>query len=97
MEAQENAAKYMSVLKNVILVNEAMPEDPNTPLERLELSRDTYERPLSPNPPLFIETSKVTEEGISMIKFGPSELFPEEEVNVLKKCYITKANGYSIL
>ncbi|MBW0552320.1 hypothetical protein O181_092035 [Austropuccinia psidii MF-1] len=72
MEAQANAAKYKSVLKKVRPVNEAMPQDLNPPLERPELSRDPYETPLSPNPPPFFETSKVAEERISMINFGPS-------------------------
>ncbi|MBW0586951.1 hypothetical protein O181_126666 [Austropuccinia psidii MF-1] len=92
MEAQANAAKYKSVLKKVRPVNEAMPQDLNPPLERPELSRDPYETPLSPNPPPFFETSKVTEERISMIKFGPSGWkkaieFCEEERGILKHSY----------
>ncbi|MBW0528362.1 hypothetical protein O181_068077 [Austropuccinia psidii MF-1] len=81
MEAQYNAAKYKSVLKKVRPVNEAMPQDLNPPLERPELSRDTYETSLSPKPPLFIETLKVTEERISMINFRPSGWLSEEETN----------------
>ncbi|MBW0574286.1 hypothetical protein O181_114001 [Austropuccinia psidii MF-1] len=84
MEAQSNAAKYKSVLKKVRPVNEAMPQDLNTPLERPELTRDPYETPLSPNPPLFIETLKVTEERISMMNFGPSGWLSEEETNLLR-------------
>ncbi|MBW0582529.1 hypothetical protein O181_122244 [Austropuccinia psidii MF-1] len=85
MEAQSNAAKYKSVLKKLRPVNEAMPQDLNPPLERPELSRDLYETPLSPNPPLFIETLKVTEERMSMINLGPSGWLSEEETNLLKK------------
>ncbi|MBW0488960.1 hypothetical protein O181_028675 [Austropuccinia psidii MF-1] len=84
MEAQSNAAKYKSVLKKVRPVNEAMPQGLNTPLERPELSRDPYETSLSPSPPLFLETLKVTEEIISMISFGPSGCLSEEETNLLK-------------
>ncbi|MBW0572775.1 hypothetical protein O181_112490 [Austropuccinia psidii MF-1] len=71
MEAQSNAARYKSVLKKVRPVNEAMPQDLIPPLERPESSRDPYETPLKPNPPLFIETLKVKEERISMINFRP--------------------------
>ncbi|MBW0531706.1 hypothetical protein O181_071421 [Austropuccinia psidii MF-1] len=97
MEAQSHAAKYKSVLKIFRPVNEAMPQDLNPPLERPELSRDPYETPLSPNPPLFIETLKVTEERISMINFGPFGWLSEEETNLLEKYYITKGKGYSLL
>ncbi|MBW0521700.1 hypothetical protein O181_061415 [Austropuccinia psidii MF-1] len=90
MEAQSNAEKYKSVLKKVRPVNEAIPQDLNPPLERPELSRDPYETPLSPNPPLFIETLKVTEERISMINFGPSGLLSEEETNLLKNVILLR-------
>ncbi|MBW0531541.1 hypothetical protein O181_071256 [Austropuccinia psidii MF-1] len=84
MEAQSNAAKYKSVLKKVRPFNGAMPQHLNPPLERPELSRHPYETPLSPNPPLFIGTLRVTEERISMINFGPSGWLSEEETNLLK-------------
>ncbi|MBW0549327.1 hypothetical protein O181_089042 [Austropuccinia psidii MF-1] len=61
-----------------------MPQDLNPHLERPELSRDPYETPVSPNPPLFFETSKVTEERISMINFGSSGWLSEEDINLLK-------------
>ncbi|MBW0539775.1 hypothetical protein O181_079490 [Austropuccinia psidii MF-1] len=84
MEAQANTEKYKSVLNRVRPVYEAMPHDLNPPLERPELSRDTYETPLPPISPLFIETSKVTEERISMINFGPSRWLSEEEIHLLE-------------
>ncbi|MBW0580279.1 hypothetical protein O181_119994 [Austropuccinia psidii MF-1] len=84
METQSNAAECKSVLNQVRTFNEAMPQDLNPPLERPELSRYPYETPLSPNPPLFIETLKVTEERISVLNFGPSEWLSEEETNLLK-------------
>ncbi|MBW0592609.1 hypothetical protein O181_132324 [Austropuccinia psidii MF-1] len=90
MEAQANTAKYKSVLKKARQVNEAMPKDLNPPLERSELSRDPYETPLSPNPPPFFETSKVTKERISMINFGPSGWLSEEEINLLKNVILLR-------
>ncbi|MBW0497798.1 hypothetical protein O181_037513 [Austropuccinia psidii MF-1] len=83
MEAQANAVKYKSGLKIGRPVNDFMPQGLNRPLERTELSRNPYETPLSPNPPLFIETLKVTEETISMINFGPSGWLSEEEKKLL--------------
>ncbi|MBW0520848.1 hypothetical protein O181_060563 [Austropuccinia psidii MF-1] len=75
-----------------------MPQDLNPPLERPELSRDPYETPLSANPPLFIETLKVTEERISMINFRPSGWLSEEETNLLKNVILLreKAIEFSI-
>ncbi|MBW0583999.1 hypothetical protein O181_123714 [Austropuccinia psidii MF-1] len=67
-----------------------MPQDLNTALERPELSRDPYEKSLSPNTPLFIETLKVTEERISMINFGPSGWLSEEETNLLKNAILLR-------
>ncbi|MBW0571498.1 hypothetical protein O181_111213 [Austropuccinia psidii MF-1] len=90
MEAQANTAEYKSVLKKVRQVNEAMPQDLNPPLEIPELSRDPYETPLSPNPPLFFETSKVAEERISMIVFGPSRWLSEGEINLLKNAILLR-------
>ncbi|MBW0504055.1 hypothetical protein O181_043770 [Austropuccinia psidii MF-1] len=62
MDHQILAAKYKSVLKKVRPVKEQMPQDLNPPLERPPLSRDPYEIPLSPNPPIFQETFKATHE-----------------------------------
>ncbi|MBW0522131.1 hypothetical protein O181_061846 [Austropuccinia psidii MF-1] len=90
MEAQSNAEKYKSVLKKVRPVNEAMPQDMNPPLERPELSRDPYETPLSSNPPLLIETLKVTEERISMINLRQSVWLSEEETNLSKNVILPR-------
>ncbi|MBW0525144.1 hypothetical protein O181_064859 [Austropuccinia psidii MF-1] len=84
MKTQTNEAKYKSVIKKIRPVNEAMPQYLNPSLERTELSRDPYETPLSPNPLLFIETSKFTEERVLMINFGSSGLLSEEKMNLLK-------------
>ncbi|MBW0474881.1 hypothetical protein O181_014596 [Austropuccinia psidii MF-1] len=90
MEAQEDAGKYKYVLKKVRPVNEAMPHSLNPLLERPELSLDTYERPLSANPPLFIATLKFTEERITIINFGPSGWLSEEEMNLLKNVILLR-------
>ncbi|MBW0570308.1 hypothetical protein O181_110023 [Austropuccinia psidii MF-1] len=93
MEAQANAVKYKSVLKNVRPVNYVMPQDLNPHLERTEFSRDPYKIPLSPNPSLFIERSKLTEEIISMINYGPSGWLSEEEINSLKHFLLLRQNS----
>ncbi|MBW0461736.1 hypothetical protein O181_001451 [Austropuccinia psidii MF-1] len=82
--------KYKSVLKKVRQVNEAMPQDLNTPLEGPKLSRDPYETPLSPNQPLLIGTSRFTEETISNINFRPSGWLSEEEINLLKNVLLLR-------
>ncbi|MBW0544939.1 hypothetical protein O181_084654 [Austropuccinia psidii MF-1] len=78
------AAKYKSVLKKVRPVNEPISKDLNPPLERPPLSRDPYETPLSPNPPIFKETFKVPHERLKAVKFGPPGWLSNEEINLLK-------------
>ncbi|MBW0539235.1 hypothetical protein O181_078950 [Austropuccinia psidii MF-1] len=73
-----------------------MPQDFNQPLETPELSRDPYETPLSPNPPLFIETSKVTEEKISMINFRPSGWLSEKEIDLLKNAILLRQKDIAL-
>ncbi|MBW0569468.1 hypothetical protein O181_109183 [Austropuccinia psidii MF-1] len=84
MDHQILAAKCKSVVKKVTPVNEPMPQDLNLPLERPPFSRDPYETPLSPNPPIFQETFKVTNERLQAVNFGPPGWLSYEEVNVLK-------------
>ncbi|MBW0587991.1 hypothetical protein O181_127706 [Austropuccinia psidii MF-1] len=67
-----------------------MPQHLTPPLERPELSRDPYGTPLSPNPLLFIETLKVSEERISMINFGSSGWLSEEETNFSKNVILLR-------
>ncbi|MBW0506098.1 hypothetical protein O181_045813 [Austropuccinia psidii MF-1] len=71
MHHQILAAKYKSILKKVRPVNEPVPQDLNPPLERPLLSRDPYETALSPNPPIFQETFKVTHERLQAVNFDP--------------------------
>ncbi|MBW0578638.1 hypothetical protein O181_118353 [Austropuccinia psidii MF-1] len=56
-----------------------MPQDLNPPL-----GRDPYERPSSPNPPIFQETFKVTHERLQAVNFGPPAWLSNEEINLLK-------------
>ncbi|MBW0511471.1 hypothetical protein O181_051186 [Austropuccinia psidii MF-1] len=92
MDHQILAAKYKSVLKKVRPVNEPMPQDLKPPLERPPLERDAYETPLSPNPPIFQETFKATNERLQEVNFGPpgwekAKYFCEEERGLLKHSY----------
>ncbi|MBW0522513.1 hypothetical protein O181_062228 [Austropuccinia psidii MF-1] len=86
MDHQISAAKYKSksVLKKVRPVHEPMPQDLNPPLERSPFSRDPYETPLSPNPPIFEETFKVTNERLQAVNFGPPGWLSSEEISLLK-------------
>ncbi|MBW0578609.1 hypothetical protein O181_118324 [Austropuccinia psidii MF-1] len=84
MDDQILAAKYKSVLKKVRPVNEPMPQDLNPPLERPPFSRDPYETPLSPSPPIFQENFKVTHEILQAVNFGPPGWLSNEEINFLK-------------
>ena len=73
------AAKYKSVEKKVRPVNAAMPQHLNPPLRRPPMSRDPYATPLTPRPPCFTPTSKVTEERLEMMNFGGEHWLSEEE------------------
>ncbi|MBW0520210.1 hypothetical protein O181_059925 [Austropuccinia psidii MF-1] len=83
MDYQNSAAKYKSVLKKVKPVNETMPQDINPPLGRPPISRDPYNTPLSPKPPKFVVTSKITQERFELIYFGPPGWLSEEERSLL--------------
>ncbi|MBW0571107.1 hypothetical protein O181_110822 [Austropuccinia psidii MF-1] len=72
-----------------------MPQDLNPPLERPELLRDPYETPLSPNPPLCVETLKFKKERISMINFGPSGWLSEEEKRLSKNAILLRERAIS--
>ncbi|MBW0509848.1 hypothetical protein O181_049563 [Austropuccinia psidii MF-1] len=78
MDHQILAGKYKSVLKKVRAVNEPMSQDSNPPL-----SRDPYETPLSPNPPIFQETFKVTNERLQAVHFCPQGWLSNEKINLL--------------
>ncbi|PLW23529.1 hypothetical protein PCANC_28260, partial [Puccinia coronata f. sp. avenae] len=56
--------KYKPVAKKVRPVNQAMPQSINPPLQRPPLTRNPYQTPLTPHPPDFTPTWKVTEGGL---------------------------------
>ena len=78
------AAKYKSVSRKVKPMNIPMPISINPPLTRPPLSRDPYLTPLTPNPPEFIPTRKVTEERLKLINFGPPGFLKPAELNLFK-------------
>ena len=61
-----------------------MPQDINPPLQRPPLSRDPYLTPLTPYPPEFTPTLKVTEERLKVINFGPDGWLSSEELKLFK-------------
>jgi len=79
-----NATKYKSVLKKIRPVNVPMPQDINPPLQRPPLSRDPYLTPLTPYPPEFSPTLKITEERLKVINFGPDGWLSSEELKLFK-------------
>ncbi|MBW0556191.1 hypothetical protein O181_095906 [Austropuccinia psidii MF-1] len=79
MDSQNSAEKYKSVLKKVKPVNEPKPQDINHPLGRPPLSSNPYNTPISPKPPIFLVTSKITQERLELINFGPPGWLSEEE------------------
>jgi hypothetical protein len=84
MDRQIQAAKYKGVAKKIRPVNQPMPQDLNPPLERPPLSRDPYSTPLTPFPPEFIETQRITVARLESVNFGPSGWLTEEELKLLK-------------
>ncbi|MBW0506540.1 hypothetical protein O181_046255 [Austropuccinia psidii MF-1] len=93
MDHQIFTAKYKSVLRKVRPFNESMPQDLNSPLERPPLERHPYETPLSPNPPIFQETFKLTHERLQAVNFGPSGWLSNEEINVIKNFITLRAKA----
>ena len=84
MDPQVIAAKYKGVDKKVKPVNQPMPQDINPPLERPPLSRDPYHTPLTPHPPEFMETGRITEERLTQVNFGPNGWLWKEELKLMK-------------
>ncbi|KAA1087309.1 hypothetical protein PGT21_028394 [Puccinia graminis f. sp. tritici] len=82
--------KYKSVAKKIRPINEAIPQALNPPLQRPALSRDPYETPLTPNPPEFVPTEKVTEERLKMVNFGPEGWLSSEELKLFKNLIVIR-------
>ncbi|MBW0471204.1 hypothetical protein O181_010919 [Austropuccinia psidii MF-1] len=92
MDHQALADKYKSVLKKVRPVKEPIPKDLNLPFARSPFSRNSYEAPLSPNPPISQETFKVTHERLEAVYLGPPGWLSNEEINLLKNVIILREN-----
>ncbi|MBW0573779.1 hypothetical protein O181_113494 [Austropuccinia psidii MF-1] len=90
MDYQNSAAKSKSVLKKVKPVNEPMPQEMNPPLGRPTLSRDPFNTPLSPKPPKFLVTSKITQEIFELINVGPPGRLSEEERSLLMSVIVLR-------
>lgn len=77
------ATKYKSVAKKARPVNEAMPQNLNPSLQSPNLSRYLYETPLYMQPLYFDKTSRVTQEILKMVSFGPEGWLSEEEMKLI--------------
>ena len=82
--------KYKPVGKKVRPVNEPMPQQVNPPLSRPTLSRDPYQTPLTQHPPKFQPTSKVTEERLQMVNFGPKGWLSEQEMDLFRHLIVLR-------
>ena len=80
--------KYKPVDKKVRPVNQPMPQSINPPLQRPPLSRDPYKTPLTPWPPDFQPTAKITEERLGVVNFGPEGWLLPEEVKLFRHLII---------
>ncbi|PLW15625.1 hypothetical protein PCASD_23564 [Puccinia coronata f. sp. avenae] len=67
-----------------------MPQSINPPLQRPPLSRDPYQTPLTPHPPDFKTTWKVTEERLGVISFGPDGCLSAEELKLFKHLIVLR-------
>ena len=84
------AAKYKGVAKKIRPVNQPMPQDINPPLERPQLSRDPYLTPLTPSPPDFVETRRITAKRLESVNFGPPGWLTDEELKLLKHVIVLR-------
>ncbi|KNF01489.1 hypothetical protein PSTG_05269 [Puccinia striiformis f. sp. tritici PST-78] len=72
-----------------------MPQNLNSPLSSPPLSRDPYKTPLTPFPPEFTPTWKITEERLKVVNFGPKDLLWEEEFKLFKHLIITRQDAFA--
>ena len=93
VEIQVNASKYKSTTKTIKPVNEPMPQNLNPPLCTPPLSRDPYENPLTPFPPAFTPKSKITEERLKVVIFGPPGWLSKEELKLMKHVVKLRQGG----
>ncbi|KNF01305.1 hypothetical protein PSTG_05404 [Puccinia striiformis f. sp. tritici PST-78] len=67
----------------------------NSPLSFPPLSRDPYQTPLTPFPPEFTPTWKITEERLKVINFGPADFLWAEELKLFKHLIITRQDAFA--
>ncbi|KAI7936690.1 hypothetical protein MJO28_015589 [Puccinia striiformis f. sp. tritici] len=89
------AAKYKSAAKKIKPVKEAMPQNINKPLAFPALSRDPYETPLTPFPPEFVATEKITEERLKVVNFGPKDFLWIEELKLMKHVIVKRQGAFA--
>ncbi|MBW0581338.1 hypothetical protein O181_121053 [Austropuccinia psidii MF-1] len=73
-----------------------MLKDINPPLGRPPLSRDPYDTPLSPKPPKFMVTSKITQGRFELISFEPPGWLSEEEKSLLMSVIGLREKGIAL-
>ncbi|CAH7676943.1 hypothetical protein PPACK8108_LOCUS12059 [Phakopsora pachyrhizi] len=76
--------KYKPVAKKVKPVNVLLPQHLNPQLQRSAMSRNHYLTPLFKNPPPFRPLSRITEERLELVNFGPKGWLSPAKVKLLK-------------
>ena len=87
--------KYKPVGKKVKPVNQPIPQFLNPPLKRPELSRDPYKTPLTPWPPDFQPTKKITEERLKVVNFGPEGWITDEEKKLFLHIIVLREKAFA--
>ncbi|KNF05787.1 hypothetical protein PSTG_01184 [Puccinia striiformis f. sp. tritici PST-78] len=77
--------KYKPVAKKVRPVNQPIPQALNPPL-----LRDPYKTPLTPHPPEFMPTERITEERLKVLSFGPKDFLWEGELKLFKHLIVKR-------
>ncbi|KNE87943.1 hypothetical protein PSTG_18663, partial [Puccinia striiformis f. sp. tritici PST-78] len=92
-----HAAKYKSTTKKIKPVNEPMPQNINKPMAFPTLSRDPYDTPLTPFPPEFVPTTKITAERLKVVNFGPKGYLWEEELKLMKHVIVKRQGAFAFV
>ena len=72
-----------------------MPQNLNPPLCSPPLSRNPHKTPLTPFPPEFTPTWKITEERLKVVNFGPSGWLSKEELKLMKHVIKIRKSSFS--
>jgi hypothetical protein len=76
--------KYKPVAKKFRPINQPILQFLNPLLKQPPLSRYPYKTPLTPHPPKFTPTAKITEEQLKVVSFGPEGWLSNEELKLFK-------------